>query len=175
MNVVQGLIVISVITRLVSNSMNQKGFSFIELMLTLAISGALAFAGLNSYSAFNDSKELAVETDQVVSYLERAKKSTSAGEKPCESYTGTYVVSVTSTGLTVSANGCTNFDQNYTFQGNVSVLSGDDSITFQPFDNGVDAPMCVILQHRQSTKCTEIDVTQAGVVSYDQSADCSCS
>ncbi len=157
------------------DSVNQRGFTLLELMIVLAITAVLTIGALSSYRGFDQQKRLEADTEAFVEGVELAKKQVNSGEKPCVGYTGTYSILWGDTSFSVVPGGCAVL-QSYEFKGN-EFETATSSAVFNPFGRGttLTSDRCVLIRNIYHNQCRKIIIETSGTVSSEVDPDCSCS
>jgi len=120
------------------------GFSFIELLVALSISGLLLGVLLANFGGFNKSKKISESSDELVTNLRSISTKGFSGDKPCDAsqtldgYKVDYI-SKTEYKIRPICSGSPNgsYEQSYSLSNNVEFASSWSSFTFYPLDNGV--------------------------------------
>lgn len=60
----------------------RRGFTLIELMVTVVIMGLLVGGGVAAYSGFNERQQVVTKGKEVMQFIRTAQKKASSGEKP---------------------------------------------------------------------------------------------
>lgn len=67
--------------RMDKNNLQEQGFTFLELLIVIAIMALFSTLSVGGYTAFNENKKIDADTNQLVSTIELAKKKSRAGDK----------------------------------------------------------------------------------------------
>lgn len=145
--------------------MSDKGYTFIELIIAMAVMVMLALAGMASYAKFNQKQRVLAAAEAVALELEGAKKRALSGEiTEClvnQELTGYRVVlSVSSNDLTIYAicDGSDELVATKSIDG--ASLDGDDSVQFT-LDGRAAAATNIQLESGSSQACVSVSLSGA--------------
>ncbi|OGK39303.1 hypothetical protein A3F34_01815 [Candidatus Roizmanbacteria bacterium RIFCSPHIGHO2_12_FULL_44_10] len=143
---------------------SQSGVTFIELFIVISILSLLATLAVSSYRDFDEQKKLDAEALRFSEVFEQAKKRTISGDKPCDTFAGTYTVGWTTSSYTLTPDGCSAVFTNTVMTGLTILNSG--SATFQPFGRGATSSS-VIVKHSKRNRCRNVVLTGAATITND--------
>lgn len=161
---VQGLAVTTAMDHMAKNN----GFTLIELLLVILILGTLSTLGLQSYADFQARKRVDAETHIVTGYLNLAYDKTASSDKTssCDTYSGSYTVSLVGSVMSLTPDGCPALST-YTFEDGFTFPEGDFSTTFLPLGRGTSGDACILVKHPTAERCGKITIESSGIVSSD--------
>ena len=162
---------ISAITVLARMDNNNKGFTFIELIIVVFV--LLLFTGLTiaNYGNFNEEKKLEDELKRLSSVLHLARtKAVAADADPnlpaCADFKGYYAtISAASYKLERSCAGTPDEVQTYSLPANI-ISKTTLQILFKPLNAGTDLPSVttVTLRNNILDKCIDIQISPSGTI-----------
>ena len=153
---------------------NQKGFTFIELLIVITIIALFSGLSLAYYNAYNEDLKLEAEARKVNDVLELAKKKASSGDVnlalACSGEFISYEVAVSTTtqykmSLVCSGGRILVYTYSIPADRNISVGVGV-SVPFYKLSTGTGYTGNVIIKvkNTSSTKCIDITVSPAGLI-----------
>ncbi|MBU0619063.1 prepilin-type N-terminal cleavage/methylation domain-containing protein [Patescibacteria group bacterium] len=150
----------------------KKGFSFIELLVTISLMGLILGLVLVNFGGFNKAKLLSTAADQLVVDLRLVASQAASADKPesCKSPTdlefeGYQAEIMSATAYQISAV-CDGAEYNSVTKELTNGVLFDDTVigtffTFYPLDDGADS-VAIILRLDALTQTIQVD--EAGVV-----------
>lgn len=152
--------------------MTQHGFTFIELIIVVAVIIVSTGISMASYNSFNQRQQLTTDAEKMIDVLNLARKKSIVSDTSrytCAAFNG-YEVSVTSSGYDLNL--CCGAScspkvavDTYTFQQSIDVLSSQN-VQFQPL-NGNSASTSnttVTLRNQSTNNCVPIVISSSGNV-----------
>lgn len=154
----------------------KKGFSLVELMVTITIVGIMVSFGVSAYARGRDRQEGRAAGEQIIGFLTENQKKANIGDEDCSgSIKGTYTgQSITFSGTTITATSSCSIasgtPESITIAG-ISSMTGSP-IKFKPLSQGT------LLNNLPSTSSIDIDymttsgtsfrvqVTSTGTIEY---------
>lgn len=145
------------------NNLSNRGFSFLEIILVVAIVGSLSLIGTVFYTRFLTQNSVANTTDHLISQLRKAQIYAMEGKQNG----GDWGVSYTSSPKRVQfyLEGNPAFDENYDVNSNITV-SPEFDLVFAHYTGipaGETLPLTITLSGNNSTE--SITINSQGVVS----------
>ena len=148
-----------------------KGFTIIELIVSISIILVLTGLGIASYRNYSDREVAKQEISTLKSNLRLAQSKAAAGQKPirnsCSSFVG-YTVSFTLSSYTITPN-CANglaIDEalTVTLPASVTFVSPYSSFTFYPLSGGTSLSNDLTLEMTSLGNTYGITVTPSGLI-----------
>lgn len=147
----------------------QKGFTFIELLVGVGISGILISLGISAYNNFNNRQTITVVAQRVRTEIRVAQAKAMANKQPlsgCTNFSG-YQVDFNSTNISYGAK-C---DQGlvgvlvYDFPSNVSLTSNPvNKVLFKPKSQGTDLSSDLVLTLSYQGETGLVTITSSGEI-----------
>ncbi len=141
-----------------------KGFTFIELILVLAIILVLAAISVAFYSRFLTQNAVINNTDQIVSLLRKAQTYSMTGKQNGGDW-GVKYASTPTKQITLYLNGNSAFDEDFTVNNNITISPDPFDVSFLHFTGipqGATFPLDITISGNNQTK--SITVNAQGVV-----------
>ena len=157
-----------------------EGFTLLEILIVISIIGTLSIVGVTSYSGFNQSKALEIESQEFVQILDLAKKRAFSNDKAgCGSldhYSITidtensvdYDLTAVCEGGSINQTLSYHLDSAVIFQQYQSAES-----RFNPNSSGATSN-CIIVKHSKLNQCQQVSVNSLGLIEIEDSEDCQC-
>lgn len=150
--------------------MKNRGFTLIELMVTVTILLLLSVLFIANYNGFNSSQTVRQAASTVVANLQGVRTSAAAGVKPtgCDTLIG-YIVNFPSASTYTSQASCQNNQSfpvtTYMLPTGVTFSPTPGSITFYALDRGASGNPTITLVGSGTTTTTNVYVYTSGVIS----------
>lgn len=145
--------------------MNNRGFSYIEVILVVAIVAILSLMGTVFYTRFLTQNSVANTTDHMISQLRRAQIYAMEGKQNGGAWGVNYTVSPKQ--VQFYLNGSSSFNENYSVNSNITV-SPTFNILFTHYTGvptGATFPLTITLQDANTNVSEQIQISSQGVVS----------
>lgn len=170
------------------NKKLRTGFSFLELLIVMSIMIIFSTLSVGGYTAFNESKKIDADTNQLVSVIELAKKKSRAGDKSGIVLSGVdqsacdldgYKVSIVSaTSYELRASMCANASPScpllsgcsdiaiapYSTSSSISLSPTSGSVDFRSSGVAISGISSITVTNTKSNKFKTISINGAGVV-----------
>lgn len=167
---------------------NRNGFSFLELLIVMSIMIIFSTLSVGGYSAFNESKKIDSDTNQLVATIELAKKKSRAGDKSGIMLSGVdqsvcdldgykvTILSATSYALQASmcanaspscpiASGCSDITiAPYSTASSISLSPSTGSVNFMASGVAVSGISTITVTNAKNNKLKTVTINGAGVV-----------
>ncbi len=167
---------------------NNYGFTFLEIIVVLAITVLFSTMTVGGYTAFNENKKVDADANQLVSTLELAKKKSRAGDKSGLTQGGTnyancdldaYKVTITSalayelrasvcanaSGLCPVGSGCTDVTiASYSLSPSMNMTPATGSVTFAGAGLAVSGVSSITVTNSRNNKSKVITISGSGSV-----------
>lgn len=152
-----------------------NGFTYIELMMVVFVIAILSSLGIVSYTEYNARKATENETHKLIEYLDLARTKTLTSDKPdsCSGFTGSYVISSSSTTISMTPEGCT-ATATFSLDNAMTLPEGDFSVTFKPQGAGITGDTCILVSHPTQGYCGKISLEASGIAKNEQLKDSNC-
>jgi len=147
-----------------------RGFTIIELLITISILGLLLTIGLVYYQDFNRRQAVVQAAKELKNNLRLAQSMALSGEKPTgcsgtlEGYRVDFVVD--SYSLSAICDGAPIEPKSYSFMAGINKVSGPDAILFKVLARGVEPPGEVILSGKGYS--SKVIVNEGGEISIEE-------
>ena len=134
---------------------------------------------MTSYSGYNQSKSLEVETAEFVQILDLAKKRAFSNDKVSCSVLDRYSVIIDADNINYNLTVVCDDESvaqtlNYKLDSSVNFVQYQSSITnFTPNSSGASSN-CIIVKHSKSNRCRQVSVNSLGLINIEDSDDCQC-
>lgn len=174
--------------RMDKNKRTKYGFTFLELLIVIAIMALFTTLSVGGYTSFNENKKVDADTNQLISAIELAKKKSRAGDKSGIIQAGVdysacdldgYKVSITSaTAYSLQAVMCSNASPSctlnpgcldvpiasYALSSSVVLAPTTGSVTFSGAGVAVSGISSITVTNTRNNKLKTITINGAGIV-----------
>lgn len=179
---------IYVLARMDKNKHMRAGFSFLELLIVMSIMILFSTLSVGGYTAFNESKKIDSDTNQLISVIELAKKKARAGDKSgimlagvdqsaCD-LDGYKMTILSATSYALQASMCANVSPSctigsgcsditiapYTTASSISVSPATGSVAFRASGVAVSGISSITVTNAKNNKFKTITINGAGIV-----------
>ena len=147
----------------------KKGYSLVELMVTISIVGILVSFGVSAYGRGRDRREGRAAGEQIIGFLSENQKKANIGDEDCTGlYTGQSIVVSSGTGITATSvcSGGNGTPVSTTISGISSMTAG--TITFKPLAGGATLTSDPYNINYVTTSGTtyQVQITSSGTIDY---------
>jgi prepilin-type N-terminal cleavage/methylation domain-containing protein len=152
----------------------EKGFTIIELIITLLIIGIFIVISLPAYNTFTAQQKLRNETRKLASIIDLAKKKSFSSDlynPNCTDFNG-YRVSITANNYSLNFGCSGSFQtlQTYALANNISITQGTGNLTFPALGLGISITINTItLKSTTINRCQSISISAIGTVDISDS------
>src|SRR3989344_4065018 len=139
--------------------LSQKGFSFIEIIVVLAIVSIIAILGTGFYSRFLTQNSVTNTTDHMISQLRRAQLYKMMGKQNAGSFGVKYSETPTKQ-VTYYLSGNASFDENYKINDNITITPTTFDINFTQISGvptGATFPFTITIVGNNSSESITIN------------------
>ncbi len=159
------LILGSIVTIAMDPMDRSSGFTLLELIFVILILGTLSLIALRGYGNLQQRTQTESATMRVLEYMRLAYDKASASDKTatCETYAGTYSVSLSGSTMSLIPDGCSAVTS-YTFS-DFGFPEGDFQTTFQPLGKGITGDSCIVIEHPRADMCGIVRLETTGIAS----------
>lgn len=154
-------------------NLSNRGFSFIEIILVVAIMTILGTLGTVFYTRFLTQNSIANTTDHLISQLRKAQIYAMEGKQNGGSWGVNYTVSPKQ--VQFYLNGSSSFNENYSVNSNITITNSSATpATFNllfahytgiPSGTGITFPLVITIQDTNTNNSESITINSQGVVS----------
>lgn len=144
--------------------MNNRGFSFIEILLVLTIISIISLLGSSFYSRFLTQNSVANTTDHIISQLRKAQIHSIMGKQTGGSW-GVKYTTTPAKQITLYLQGTSAFDENYSVNENITISPAFDVLFthYTGVPTGATFPLTITVSGNNSSE--SLTINSQGVVS----------
>lgn len=145
-----------------------RGYTLIELLITISITAVLITFGVNAYRKSSDLQAVKSQTELLITTLTQAQKAATTGKTDCTSrYLGERVRTTSGSATMTITSTCSDDlgnDRTITLSNMTFAVTTD--FTFKPLNLGIDLGLSnsLNLDYRNSSDTYRIEITKSGSI-----------